>query len=228
MLLFLVHCTLHFPTIKFESFCVVWATINIKRFLINSKYELFMCYIHQSESTSILGTNDIICGAIWRHLSLLPCQFSIFDDMGGWQPCECMFTLNNLHRNLPYNKQLTVDLYNYMYSGCIRYMYLSLFFLQPTGQLASLGSLKNERIPKLHHYTFELCFLNIQCISSSPNVEMRHNINYFRLIKFFEKNKIKNSSKSTLLQEQKRIFQWLLQIVMESPGTHLVKIMSPS
>ena len=50
-----------------------------------AKYELLMCYIRQWESTSIFGTNDVICCAIWRHLTFLPYQFSIFDDMGGWQ-----------------------------------------------------------------------------------------------------------------------------------------------
>ena len=33
------------------------------------------------------GTNDIICCVIWCHLSFLPHQFSIFDDVGGWEPC---------------------------------------------------------------------------------------------------------------------------------------------
>ena len=49
---------------------------------------LYMCYIHQSESTSIFGTNDVICCAIWCHQSLLPYQFSIVDDGGGWQTCN--------------------------------------------------------------------------------------------------------------------------------------------
>ena len=45
---------------------------------------LYMCYIRQSESMSIFGTNDVICCAIWCHLSFLPYQFSVVDDMGGW------------------------------------------------------------------------------------------------------------------------------------------------
>ena len=32
-------------------------------------------------------TNDVMCHALWCHLSSLPYQFSIFENMGGWQPC---------------------------------------------------------------------------------------------------------------------------------------------
>ena len=89
-MLFLVHSTK--PTIKFQIFCVVWATVGILvchcNFSSNvAKYELFMCHIHRSESTSIFGTNDVICREIWLHLWFLPYQFSIFDDVGSWQPC---------------------------------------------------------------------------------------------------------------------------------------------
>ena len=31
-------------------------------------------------------TNDVMFRALWRHLISLPCQFSIFEDVGGWQP----------------------------------------------------------------------------------------------------------------------------------------------
>ena len=49
---------------------------------------MFICYIRRSESTSIFGTNDVICRAIWPYLTSLPYQFSIiFDDVGSWQPC---------------------------------------------------------------------------------------------------------------------------------------------
>ena len=78
-------CRLDFPTIKLQIFCIV-CYCNLSNNV--SKYELFMCYKRWSESTSIFGTNDIICRAIWCHLSLLPYQFSIFDDVGGWQPCN--------------------------------------------------------------------------------------------------------------------------------------------
>ena len=44
-------------------------------------------YLRRSESMSIFGTNDVICRAIWRCLTSLPYQFSIFDDVVGWQPC---------------------------------------------------------------------------------------------------------------------------------------------
>ena len=87
-----ISCRLNFPT----NFCVVWATVNMERFLINSgtqlynvaKYELFMCNLRRLETTSIFGTNDVICHVIWRNLSFLPYQLSIFDDVGGWQPCS--------------------------------------------------------------------------------------------------------------------------------------------
>ena len=94
-----ISCTLDFPNINFQIFCVVWATAGTLTFpdkilvchcnLSNNvaKYELFMCYIRRSESTSIFGTNDVIFRVIWRHLSFRPYQFSLFDDVGGWQPC---------------------------------------------------------------------------------------------------------------------------------------------
>ena len=33
-------------------------------------------------------TNDIMCHALWCHLSPLPHQFSTFEDVWGWQPCQ--------------------------------------------------------------------------------------------------------------------------------------------
>ena len=53
-----------------------------------AKYELFMCVLCQLESTSIFGTNDVICRVILRHLSFFPSpyEFSIFGAVGGWQP----------------------------------------------------------------------------------------------------------------------------------------------
>ena len=32
------------------------------------------------------GTNDVMFHALWHHLLSLPCQFSISEDVGGWQP----------------------------------------------------------------------------------------------------------------------------------------------
>ena len=92
-----ISCGLDFTTIKCQIFCLVWVTVNITfphNFYCNvnnnvAKYELFMCYIRWSESTSIFGSSDVICRAIWRHLSFLPFEFSIillFDDVGRWQP----------------------------------------------------------------------------------------------------------------------------------------------
>ena len=58
-----------------------------------------MCYIRQSESTSIFGTNDVICRAVWRHLSFLPFQFAIFNDVGVDSPdyewCEALSELRD-------------------------------------------------------------------------------------------------------------------------------------
>ena len=95
-----ISCRIDFPTIKiFFKYFVLFELLltwnislkilvcppNLKNNV--AKYELFMRYIRQSESTSIFGTNDvIICCAIWHHLSFLPYQFWIFDDVGGWQP----------------------------------------------------------------------------------------------------------------------------------------------
>ena len=46
-----------------------------------AKFELFVCYIRLSKSTSIFGSNDVICRAIWRYLSFLLYQLSVFDDV---------------------------------------------------------------------------------------------------------------------------------------------------
>ena len=35
---------------------------------------------------TFFSTNDVTHRALWRHLSSLPHQFSIFEDVGGWQP----------------------------------------------------------------------------------------------------------------------------------------------
>ena len=60
----------------------------------------FMGYIHWTESTSIFCSNDVMCRAIWRHLSSLPYQFSIFEDMGDWQPWN-LDNLNSDNSNFP-------------------------------------------------------------------------------------------------------------------------------
>ena len=38
---------------------------------------------------TFFSTNDVTHRALWRHLSSLPHQFSIFEDVGGWQPMWC-------------------------------------------------------------------------------------------------------------------------------------------
>ena len=60
-----------------------------------------MCYIRRSESASIFGTNEVICRAIWRHLSSFAYQFSIFDDLGSWQPWKCLPQPNLKQQSLP-------------------------------------------------------------------------------------------------------------------------------
>ena len=58
-----ISCRLHFPTIKFQLFCVVWATDNIEHFLINSKYELFKWYqqlAFWAQMTSSVSRYDVI------------------------------------------------------------------------------------------------------------------------------------------------------------------------
>ena len=66
-----------------------------------------MLYMRRSESTNIFGANDVICRAVWRHLSFLTYQLSIFDDVEvdspdhvtcKWLPtrkvCSCMMLSN--------------------------------------------------------------------------------------------------------------------------------------
>ena len=83
-----ISCRLDFPTIKFQIFCIVWATVNMEHFHINSGMPLYVYVYVLYESIRILWTNDVISRATWRNLSFLPYQFSIFDDVGGWQPCR--------------------------------------------------------------------------------------------------------------------------------------------
>ena len=45
-----------------------------------------------------------MCCALWRHLSFLPYQFSIFKDVGGWQPClletQCFIRYSTITREV--------------------------------------------------------------------------------------------------------------------------------
>ena len=47
-----------------------------------------LCYKNyfNRNSMSVFGTNNVTCRAIWCHLSFIPYQFSIFVNVGGWQP----------------------------------------------------------------------------------------------------------------------------------------------
>ena len=43
-------------------------------------------------------TNDVTRRALWCHLSSHPRQFSIFEDVGGWQPCPFHLWTNECHK----------------------------------------------------------------------------------------------------------------------------------
>ena len=43
-------------------------------------------------------TNDVTCRALWRHLSSHSRQFSIFEDVGGWQLCPFHLWTNDCHK----------------------------------------------------------------------------------------------------------------------------------
>ena len=101
--------------------CLSYFNVNIERFLINSSMplklgwwevnqsrQMLQCQQHlfqafcatanlwRSESTSTFCTNDLKCRALRCHLLsllLVPYQFSILKDMGGWQPCIIHFQI---------------------------------------------------------------------------------------------------------------------------------------
>ena len=43
-------------------------------------------------------TNGVTCPALWRHLSSHPRQFSIFEDVGGWQLCPFHLWTNECNK----------------------------------------------------------------------------------------------------------------------------------
>ena len=48
-------------------------------------------------------TNEVMCRALWHHLSSLPHQFSISEDVGGWQPWYRMNkTISKLYKTSTY------------------------------------------------------------------------------------------------------------------------------
>ena len=53
------------------------------------------------ESTGIFCTNDIMYHSLWCHLSSLPYQFLIFEDMGDWQPSPGVGNLPTLGPRTP-------------------------------------------------------------------------------------------------------------------------------
>lgn len=72
--------------------------VNVECFLINSGIPLWcnkligfrsFCVIANVwwlESMNIFCLNDVMCRALWHHLSSFPYQLSIFEDLEGWQP----------------------------------------------------------------------------------------------------------------------------------------------
>ena len=59
-----------------------------------AKYELFMCYIHRSESMSFFGTKDVICCVIWRHLPFLLVSVLNIWWCGGLTALYCTYEIN--------------------------------------------------------------------------------------------------------------------------------------
>ena len=92
-----ISCSFDFLSMKFQIFCVVWAiwllTLNISSetpvhhcniswimYLVRSKPVRYKGY----NSYMFFCKNDVMFRALWRHLLSLPCQFSIFEDLRGW------------------------------------------------------------------------------------------------------------------------------------------------
>ena len=85
-----ISCTLVFPTIKFQIFCIVWAAAGMfsHKFWYNMNC---LCAIYIDDRINELFLAQKTSFAVWYdviyHFFLY--QFSIFDDVGGggWQPC---------------------------------------------------------------------------------------------------------------------------------------------
>ena len=85
--------SLDIPTMKFQLFCVLMLTANVSssnpvchcNIIIWLVFARFVSSVipSRSESLSIFCTNDVMCRVLWRHLSFIPYQFSIFEDFGG-------------------------------------------------------------------------------------------------------------------------------------------------
>ena len=85
-----ISCTLVFPTIKFQIFCIVWAAAGTfsHKFWYNMNC---LCAIYIDDRINELFLAQKTSFVVWYdviyHFFLY--QFSIFDDVGGggWQPC---------------------------------------------------------------------------------------------------------------------------------------------
>ena len=76
---------------NYNNYKCDWSSCR-SNLMLQCQQHLFhtFCVISHSwrlEWTSIFCTSDVMCRALWHHLSPLPFQFSIFEDVGGWQPC---------------------------------------------------------------------------------------------------------------------------------------------
>ena len=57
-----------------------------------------MLQFQQHVFGAFVFTNGVTCPALWRHLSSHPRQFSIFEDVGGWQPCPFHLWTNECNK----------------------------------------------------------------------------------------------------------------------------------
>ena len=87
-------------------------------------------------STCIFCTNDVIYRVIWHHLSSLSYQFSIFEDMGGWQPWSNVIEGGVYKTNKDQNQPKSEDLYvNRCKTTCGWWLTCNTLPLSPTGIL---------------------------------------------------------------------------------------------
>ena len=65
-------------------------TTSFSRILCDGKF------VMTGVNEYLFCANGVICWTLWRHLSSLPYQFSIFKDVGGWQPWNRNWASNGM------------------------------------------------------------------------------------------------------------------------------------
>ena len=86
---------------------MIYFTQFTLRILHNRSWRIYIPKNIPNRFTSPLnGTNDVICRVIWCHLLFLSYQFSIFDEIGGWQPCTGLRKMFCFQRLLDYSNLL--------------------------------------------------------------------------------------------------------------------------